>query len=89
MFGYVRRWLKLGVICPRASSLIERVIRELGRRLKKLAYNWSDMGAAKIARIILKKFTNEKEWEEYWMSKMKILGNVVFNIGNYKVTGLC
>jgi hypothetical protein len=47
------------------------------------------MGAAKIARIILKKFTNEKEWEEYWMSKMKILGNVVFNIGNYKVTGLC
>jgi len=86
MFGYVRRWLKLGVICPRASSLIERVIRELGRRLKKLAYNWSDIGAAKIARIILKKFTNEKEWEEYWMSKMKILGNVVFNIGNYKVT---
>jgi hypothetical protein len=86
MFGYVRRWLKLGVICPRASSLIERVIRELGRRLKKLAYNWSDMGAAKIARIILKKFTNEKEWEEYWMSKMKILGNVVFNSGNYKVT---
>lgn len=54
--------------------------------MKKLAYNWSDRGAGKIARIILKKFTNEKEWEEYWMSKMKIMGNVVFNIGNYKVT---
>lgn len=86
MFGYVRRWLKLGVICPRASSLIERVIRELGRRLKKLAYNWSDIGAGKIARIILKKFTNEKEWELYWKTKMRIDGNVIFGIGNYKVS---
>jgi hypothetical protein len=86
MFGYVRRWLQYGVICPRASSLIERVIRELGRRLKKIAYGWSDKGAGKIARIILKKFTNEKEWEKYWKSKMKIIGNVIFDIGNYKIT---
>ncbi len=85
MFGYVRRWLKYGVICPRASSLIERVIRELARRLKKIAYGWSDKGAGKIARIILKKFTNEKEWEEYWKTKMKIIGNVMFDIGNYNV----
>jgi len=86
MFGYVRRWLQYGVICPRASSLIERVIRELGRRLKKIAYGWSDKGAGKIARIILKKFTNEKEWEKYWKSKMKIIGNVIFDIGNFKIT---
>ena len=85
MFGYVRRWLKYGVICPRASSLIERVIRELERGLKKIAYGWSDKGAGKIARIILKKFTNEKEWEEYWKTKMKIIGNVMFDIGNYNV----
>jgi hypothetical protein len=86
MFGYVRRWLKFGIICPRASSLIERVIRELGRRLKKLAYNWSDKGAAKIARIILKKFTNEKEWEAYWKERLKIVGNVVLNVENYTIT---
>lgn len=86
MFSYVRRWLKLGIICPRASSLIERVIRELGRRLKKLAYNWSNKGAAKISRIILKKFTNEKEWETYWVNKLEITGNVILGIGNYKIT---
>ena len=86
MFSYVRRWLKLGVICPRASSLIERVIRELGRRLKKLAYNWSNKGAAKIAKIILKKFTNQKEWEIYWKNRLDIVGNVVLNIGNYKIS---
>jgi len=86
MFSYVRRWLRLGIICPRASSLIERVIRELGRRLKKLAYNWSDKGAAKISRIILKKFTNEKEWDAYWKNRLGIIGNVVLGIGNYKIT---
>ena len=86
MFGYVRRWLKLGLICPRASSLVERVMRELGRRLKKIAYGWSDKGAVKIAKIILKKFTSEKEWEEYWKNKMNIIGNVFFDIGNFKVS---
>ena len=34
MFNYLRRWLKLGIICPRASSLIERIMRELARRLR-------------------------------------------------------
>ena len=86
MFSYVRRWLRLGIICPRASSLIERVMRELGRRIKKLAYNWSDKGVAKIASIILKKFTHKKEWEAYWKDKLGIVGNVVLNIGNYKIS---
>ena len=69
MFGYVRRWLKLGVACPRASSMVERVMRELGRRIKKLAYNWSDHGAVKVARIILKKFTDIDDWDNYWKKK--------------------
>jgi len=86
MFGYVRRWLKLGVICPRASSMVERVMRELGRRLKKLAYNWSDHGAVKIARIVLKKFTDIKGWDDYWAKRMKLDGNVILGIANYRVT---
>ena len=84
MFGYIRRWLKWGLISPRASSMVERVMRELGRRLKKTAYGWSDKGATKIARIILKRFTNAKAWEGYWQEKMNCVGNVVVNIGNYK-----
>ena len=84
MFGYIRRWLKWGLISPRASSMVERVMRELGRRLKKTAYGWSDKGATKIARIILKRFTNAKAWEDYWQNKMNCVGNVVINIGNYK-----
>ena len=30
MFGYVRRWLNLGLICPRVSSFIERTMRTIG-----------------------------------------------------------
>ena len=46
--------------------MIERVMRELGRRIKNIAYGWSDRGVTKIARIILKRFANAKEWEAYW-----------------------
>lgn len=85
MFGYVRRWLKWGIVSPRASSMVERVMRELARRIKRIAYGWSDKGVTKIARIILKRFTDEKEWETYWKEKMKIIGNVIIDVGNYKV----
>jgi hypothetical protein len=80
MFGYVRRWLRSGIICPRASSMIERIMRELGRRLKKLSYNWSDKGVTKMARIILKKFTDPKQWNEYWKNKLRLDGNVTFGM---------
>lgn len=53
MFGYVRRWLALGLICPRASSFIERTMRAIGRRIKKLGYNWKPEGVGKIAKIVL------------------------------------
>jgi hypothetical protein len=83
MFGYVRRWLKWGIICPRASSMIERVMRELGRRLKNIAYGWSDKGAQKMARIILKKFADAEEWQKYWKDKLKLGGNVVLSFGKF------
>lgn len=84
MFGYIRRWLKWGLVSPRASSMVERVMRELGRRIKKIAYGWSDKGVTKVARIILKRFANADEWEKYWQKKMNVFGNVIFNIGNYQ-----
>ena len=84
MFGYIRRWLKWGLISPRASSMVERIMRELGRRIKKIAYGWSDKGVTKVARIILKRFANATAWEEYWQKRMEIIGNVVIGVGNYK-----
>lgn len=84
VFGYVRRWLRFGIICPRASSLVERVMRELGRRLKKIAYGWSDAGITKVAKIILKRFSDIDAWEEYWAKRMNSIGNVVLTLWNVK-----
>jgi hypothetical protein len=81
MFGYIRRWLKWGLISPRASSMVERVMRELGRRIKKIAYGWSDKGVTKVARIILKRFANAGVWEDYRQKRMDIIGNVVVGVG--------
>ena len=77
LFSYVRFWLKYGLVCPRASSMIERMMRELGRRLKKIAFGWSEKGAAKMARIIIKRITSAGEWEEYWKKRLRLDGNVV------------
>ena len=46
-------------------------MRELGRHLKRNAYGWSARGVAKMARIILKKFTQQEEWDAYWKEKTK------------------
>ena len=76
MFSYVRRWLQFGIACPRASSLIERFFRELGRRIKKLGYNWKAEGVGKITRIILKKCTRPEDWKRYWEKRMRLDGSV-------------
>ena len=76
MFSYVRRWLKTGVVHPKASSMIERMMREVGRRIKKIGFNWSPEGAAKMARIILKCITSAKEWEQHWKEKLGFNGGV-------------
>jgi len=38
---------------------------ELARRLKRMAFGWSEEGAAKMARIIIKRFTSANQWEAY------------------------
>jgi transposase-like protein len=84
LFGYVRRWLKWGLVSPRASSMIERVMRELGRRIKRIAYGWSDRGVEKIAKIILKQFTDPLEWQNYWKQRNEPNGKVTALVNNYR-----
>ncbi len=78
MFRYLDYWLKYGISCPKTINLIERMMREIGRRLKKIAFGWSDEGAAKMARIIVKRLKSPEAWNAYWKKKMNIQGNVQF-----------
>jgi len=85
MFGYVRRWLETGIVTPRVSSMIERMMRELARRLKRMAFGWSEEGAAKMARIIIKRFTSAGQWDKYWREKLRINDNVILVLRSIKV----
>ncbi|MCK5565739.1 MAG: hypothetical protein KAJ07_10875 [Planctomycetes bacterium] len=85
MFSYIRRWLLTGIVGPRASSLIERMMREIARRLKRMAFGWSEQGAAKMARIIIKRFTSAGQWEKYWRKRLRIQDNVLLVLRAIKV----
>jgi hypothetical protein len=76
MFTYVRLWLRSGIIHPRVSSMVERMMREIGRRIKKIGFGWSPKGAAKMTRIIIKRITSANEWDEYWHKRLGFNGNV-------------
>jgi len=77
LFTYMRRWLATGLVSPRVSSWIERVMREVARRLKRIAFGWSEPGAEKMTRIVLKRFTDREGWEAWWKEKMRLNNNVL------------
>jgi len=80
IFTNIELWLETGVIAPKTTSLLERIFREIGRRLKRIAWGWSDEAVTKLSKmIILKKYSKEK-WEQYWTKKLGIEGNFKIRI---------
>jgi hypothetical protein len=76
LFGYVRLWLKTGIVLPRTTNFLERFMRELARRLKRMAHNWSERGALKIARILMRRLLTPEDWLNYWSKKLRLENNV-------------
>ncbi|MBT8332128.1 MAG: transposase [Deltaproteobacteria bacterium] len=75
MFTNIEIWLKTGVIAPKTTSLLERIFREIGRRVKRIAWGWSDAAVTKLSKmIVLKKYSKEK-WQQYRKKKLGIQGN--------------
>jgi hypothetical protein len=74
LFTNVEIWLKTGVIAPKTTSLLERVFREIGRRLKKIAWGWSDTAVTNISKMIMIKQYSRDKWEKYWKEKLGIKG---------------
>jgi hypothetical protein len=85
LFHYVRFWLKTGLVCPRTTSFLERLMRELGRRLKRIAFGWSESGAAQMARLILRRTVNHDDWEAYWHKCLGIQNRVHISLRAIKV----
>ena len=74
LFTNIELWLKTGVIVPKRSSLLERVFRKIGRRLKRIAWGWSDEAVTNISKMIMIRQYSRDKWEEYWKEKLGIKG---------------
>jgi hypothetical protein len=85
MFTHIEMWLKWGIIAPKTTSLLERVFREIGRRLKKIAWGWSDKAVTKLSRMILLKQYSRPKWEEYWKENLGIKGYFQVNIASVSI----
>jgi hypothetical protein len=50
-----------------------------------MAFGCSEEEAAKMARIIIKRFTSAGQREEYWRDRLRIQGNVMLVLRSIKV----
>lgn len=73
LFTYIENWLKTGVSNPRVTSLVERMMREIKRRIKKIGFGWSEKGAEKMTRLVLLQMSSTKHfWKNHWETRMGI-----------------
>jgi hypothetical protein len=86
LFTHIEMWLKSGVIAPKTISLLERVFREVGRRLKKIAWGWCDKAATKLSKMILLKQYSCSKWEKYWKQKLGIEDHFDIQIASIKLS---
>jgi hypothetical protein len=74
LFTNIELWLKTGVIAPKTISLLERVFREIGRRLKRIAWGWTDNTVTNLSKMIMIRQYSREKWEQYWKEKLDIKG---------------
>jgi len=72
LFTHIEIWLKTGVIAPKTTSLLERVFREIGRRLKRIAWGWSDRVVTNLSKMIMIRQYSRDKWEQFWKEKLGI-----------------
>jgi hypothetical protein len=77
LFSYIATWVEYGICCPRTTSAIERLMREIGRRIKKIGFGWSEQGAAKMARIVIARILSPDKWKAHWHKRMNVVGNAM------------
>jgi hypothetical protein len=75
LYHQIDMWLATGIIAPKTTSRLERLFRELARRLKRIAWGWSDKVATNLSKMIMIKQYSPEVWKEYWLKKLGIQGS--------------
>lgn len=77
LFTYIENWIKTGISNPKVTSLVERIMREIKRRIKRMGYKWSERGAEKMTRLILLQLSStKKHWQNHWAEKMGMKADI-------------
>ncbi|MBT7067167.1 MAG: hypothetical protein HN919_12745 [Verrucomicrobia bacterium] len=85
LFHQVELWLATGIIAPKTTSRLERLFRELGRRLKRIAWGWSDRVVTRLSKMIMIKQYRPEVWKQYWLKKMGIEGHLTIWVQSVSV----
>ena len=86
VFTNVEIWLKTGVVAPKVTSLLERTFRELGRRLKRIAWGWTDNAVTNLSKMIMLRQYSRDQWEAFWKEKLGIKGFFEIEIDFVEIT---
>jgi hypothetical protein len=86
LFTNIELWLKTGIIAPKTISLLERVFREIGRRLKRIAWGWADKTVTNLSKMIMIRQYSRAKWEQYWKEKLGIKGYFDIEISSVKLS---
>ena len=84
LFNHLRLWLETGIIAPRTASIVENIIRELVRRLKKVGWNWSDAGATRMGRVVMMRRYDPEGWQDFWMKRMNLQGRCAITLTRFE-----
>ncbi|MFN3740598.1 MAG: hypothetical protein ACK4TF_08010 [Thermodesulfovibrionales bacterium] len=64
-----------GEVISRTTGSIERSIREIGRRIKKVGGSWTDKGALNLIKLLLKRVFEGDELKRFWRESFGLNGN--------------
>jgi hypothetical protein len=57
---------------PKVISILERVMREIGRRIKKIGASWKEKGLLAVAEVLLTRIYSPYAWQQYWIELLDI-----------------
>ncbi len=79
LYTYIDSWLATGNEYSKVTSVVERIMREIKRRIKKIGFSWSEKGAEKMTRLVLLQLSSTKKtWEDYWANQMGTDSKILF-----------
>ena len=67
LFTYVELWLGKGIQVEKTINIMERTMREVARRAKRIGATWGDVGLLAILKFLLKRYFDPEGYQKYWM----------------------